>query len=454
MPSSVQTIESSGITSNRGETRFPGLRAAAVLAAIGSMPLTAAGQDYDGSLGGDSNFDTPASWGGVYPGDDFAGGIIDILGLFGSDPINVASDITGIGGLNNTFDGDVVFNGDGSFSFNDGATINPNANGSFTFEIDVIADGSLTFDLTGGGLVQIDGTFTTTNAGTILAEGGFVEINGETISGEGTVWNANDGGFNFNGVFNATGAQTFAGLSGTVADDVFTFNDVNFQNGIDPLTDIATFDAATVNFNGVTTIAAGYGFDLNNAAVVTFNDFIAEGDHTINFLDADSTFTVDGDASFIDAATLTVSGGGEAGFGGEVTLGQNFTANVVDADSKITFRGTTIFESGANLTVQGLGTFELGGSTELPGPFTLLVSDGGTVNWLASTTLDGDFTIDTTQNATNGANVSFGTDGVTTGGGFTNAAGADDLTIDITTDGTNDTVKFAVVSAAFDGMDT
>ncbi|MAB71004.1 MAG: hypothetical protein CMJ54_00675, partial [Planctomycetaceae bacterium] len=319
----------------------------------------------------------------------------------------------------------------------------PNDNGSFTFEIDVIADGSLTFDLTGGGLVQIDGAFTTTNGGTILVEGGFVAVNGETTSGEGTVWNANDGGFNFNGVFNATGAQTFAGLSGTVADDVFTFNDVNFQNGIDPLADIATFDAATVDFNGVTTIAAGYGFDLNNAAVVTFNDFIAEGDHTINFLDADSTFTVDGDASFVDAATLTVSGEGEAGFGGEVTLGQNFTANVVDADSKITFRGTTIFESGANLTVLGLGTFQLGGSTELPGPFTLLVSDGGTVDWLATTTLDGDFTIDTTQNATNGANVNFGTVAVDTGGGFANAAGEDDLTIDITTDGENDTVKFA-----------
>ena len=444
MPSSVQTIESSGITSNRGETRFPGLRAAAVLAAIGSLTLTAAGQDsYDGALGGNSNFDTPASWGGVYPGDDFGGNTIDILSIFGTDPINVANDITGIGGLSNTFDGDVIFNGDGSFTFADTAIIDPNDNGSFTFEIDVIADGSLTFDLTGGGLVQIDGAFTTTNGGTILVEGGFVAVNGETTSGEGTVWNANDGGFNFNGVFNATGAQTFAGLSGTVADDVFTFNDVNFQNGIDPLADIATFDAATVDFNGVTTIAAGYGFDLNNAAVVTFNDFIAEGDHTINFLDADSTFTVDGDASFVDAATLTVSGEGEAGFGGEVTLGQNFTANVVDADSKITFRGTTIFESGANLTVLGLGTFQLGGSTELPGPFTLLVSDGGTVDWLATTTLDGDFTIDTTQNATNGANVNFGTVAVDTGGGFANAAGEDDLTIDITTDGENDTVKFA-----------
>ena len=444
MPSSVQTIESSGIASNRGETRFPGLRAAAVLAAIGSLTLTAAGQDsYDGALGGNSNFDTPASWGGVYPGDDFGGNTIDILSIFGTDPINVANDITGIGGLSNTFDGDVIFNGDGSFTFADTAIIDPNDNGSFTFEIDVIADGSLTFDLTGGGLVQIDGAFTTTNGGTILVEGGFVAVNGETTSGEGTVWNANDGGFNFNGVFNATGAQTFAGLSGTVADDVFTFNDVNFQNGIDPLADIATFDAATVDFNGVTTIAAGYGFDLNNAAVVTFNDFIAEGDHTINFLDADSTFTVDGDASFVDAATLTVSGEGEAGFGGEVTLGQNFTANVVDADSKITFRGTTIFESGANLTVLGLGTFQLGGSTELPGPFTLLVSDGGTVDWLATTTLDGDFTIDTTQNATNGANVNFGTVAVDTGGGFANAAGEDDLTIDITTDGENDTVKFA-----------
>ncbi|MCP4798244.1 MAG: hypothetical protein GY885_18985, partial [Phycisphaeraceae bacterium] len=241
----------------------------------------------------------------------------------------------------------------------------------------------------------------------------------------------------------ATGAQTFAGLSGTVADDVFTFNDVNFLNGIDPLTDIATFDAATVNFNGVTTVAAGYGFDLNNAAVVTFDDFIAEGDHTINFLDADSTFTVGGDASFIDNATLTVTGEGEAGFGGEVTLGQNFTADVDGVDSKITFRGTTIFESGTNLTVLGLGTFQIAGSTELPGPFTLLVSDGGTANWLATTTLDGDFTIDTTQNATNGATVNFGTDGVSSGGGFANAAGADDLTIDITTDGAADTVKFA-----------
>lgn len=442
MPSSVQTIESSGIASNRGETRFPGLRAAAVLAAIGSMTLTAAGQDsYDGALGGDSNFETPASWGGAYPGDDFGGNTIDILSIFGTDPINVANDIVGIGGLTNSNDLDVVFGGVGSFRFNDASIINP-GDGNFTFEIDVIADGSLTFDLNGDGVVQIDGAFTT-NGGTILAEGGFVDVNGETTSGEGTIWNADDGGFNFNGVFNATGAQTFAGLSGTVADDVFTFNDVNFLNGIDPLTDIASFDAATVNFNGVTTVAAGYGFDLNNAAVVAFDDFIAEGDHAINFLDADSTFTVGGDASFIDNATLTVTGEGEAGFGGEVTLGQNFTADVDGVDSKITFRGTTIFESGTNLTVLGLGTFQIAGSTELPGPFTLLVSDGGTANWLATTTLDGDFTIDTTQNATNGATVNFGTDGVSSGGGFANAAGADDLTIDITTDGAADTVKFA-----------
>jgi|GEM_PF-4723442 len=450
MLSSVTSIDSTGLASNRGVSRFPGLRAAAVLAAIGSMTLTAAGQDYDGDIlpgdGGSDAFDNPLSWGGAYPGgagNDFGGGIIDILGLFEDGPINVANDIIGIGGLSNTFDGDVVFNGDGSFTFADTAIINPNDNGSFTFEINVIADGSLTFDLTGGGLVQIDGAFTTTNGGTILAEGGFVDVNGETTSGEGTVWNANDGGFNFNGAFNATGGQTFAGLSGTVADDVFTFNDVNFLNGVDPLTDIATFDAATVDFNGVTTVAAGYGFDLNNAAVVTFDDFVAEGDHTINFLDADSSFTVGGDASFIDNATLAVTGEGEAGFGGEVTLGQNFTANVVDADSKITFRGTTIFESDSNLTVQGLGTFQLGGSAELPGPFTLLVSDGGTANWFATTTLDGDFTIDTTQNATNGANVNFGSVAVDAGGGFANAAGADDLTIDITTDGTDDTVKFA-----------
>ncbi|MCP4835528.1 MAG: hypothetical protein GY895_12290, partial [Phycisphaera sp.] len=203
MPSSVQTIESSGIASNRGETRFPGLRAAAVLAAIGSMTLTAAGQDYDGGNSGDFNdtLNWAAGLPGTYP--DFNNGVIDILGLFEDGPINVADDITGIGGLSNTFDGDVVFNGDGSFSFNDSAIINP-GDGNFTFEIDVIADGSLTFDLNGDGIVQIDGAFTT-NGGTILAEGGFVDVNGETTSGEGTIWNADDGGFNFNGVFNATG---------------------------------------------------------------------------------------------------------------------------------------------------------------------------------------------------------------------------------------------------------
>ncbi len=448
MPSSVQTIESSGIASNRGGNRFPGLRAAAVLAAIGSMTLAAAGQDYDGGLGGNSDFDTPASWGGAYPGgagNDFAGGIIDILGLFEDGPINVANDIIGIGGLSNTFDGDVIFNGDGSFSFADAAVVNP-GDGSFTFEIDVIATGGLTFDLAGGGLVQIDGTFTT-NGGVILVERGFVDVNGVTNSGDGTVWNANEGGFNFNGVFNATGSQTFAGISGTVADDVFTFNDANFENVVpnpgDPVVPgSATFDAASVAFNGVTTVADDYDFFLDNAAAVTLNDFVALGDFAIGFADFDSTFSVTGDASFIDDATLLVFGDGEANFAGEVTLAKDFTVVATDAESSVTFRGQTIFESEAELRVAGAGTFNLAGTTELPGPFTLLVNDGATANWTAATTLDGDFTVDTTGGAGD-ANVNFGTDGVTTGGGFANAAGADDLTIDITTDGASDTVKFA-----------
>ncbi len=505
MPSSVHPIDSTGLASNRGVIRFPGLRAAAVLTAIGSMTLAAAGQDsYDGALGGDSNFDTPASWGGVYPGDDFGGNIIDILSIFGAE-INVANGITGIGGLTNSNDLAVIFNGDGSFTFSDAAIINPEA-GSFTFEIDVFAGLGLTFDLTGGGQVQIDGGFTTiggtiladggvveingvttsaagtiwdandggfnfngdfnatgdqsfdltddgqvqiggnftTDGGTILADGGIVDVNGETTSGEGTVWNANDGGFNFDGDFNATGAQTFAGTSGTAADDVFTFNDANFENGLDPLTDSAAFNAATVNFNGVTTVAAGYSFDLDNAAAATFNGFVAEGDHSIIFLDSDSTFSVTGDASFIDMAILTVTGDGEADFSGEVAFGQNFAASLTNAESRLSFRGETSFESDATLTVNGAGTFLLAGTTELPGPFTLLVNDTATANWLASTTLDGDFTIDTTGGAVPNPNatVVFGTDGITSSGGFANAPGADDLTINITTDGADDTVKF------------
>ncbi len=193
----------------------------------------------------------------------------------------------------------MVFNGDGSFSFNDGATINPNANGSFTFEIDVIADGSLTFDLTGGGLVQIDGTFTTTNAGTILAEGGFVEINGETISGEGTDLERQRRWFQLQRRLQRDRGADLRGPQWNRRRRRLHLQRRELPRLVQ--SDLATFDAATVNFNGVTTIAAGYGFDLNNAAVVTFNDFIAEGDHTINFLDADSTFTVDGDASFIDS---------------------------------------------------------------------------------------------------------------------------------------------------------
>ena len=443
MPSSVHPIDSTGLASNRGVIRFSGLRAAAVLTAIGSMTLAAAGQDsYDGALGGDSDFDTPASWGGVYPGDDFGGNIIDILSIFGADPINVANGITGIGGLTNSNDLAVVFDGTGSFTFSDAAIINPEA-GSFTFEIDVIASGSLTFDLTGGGLVQIDGDFTT-NGGTILADGGFVDVNGATTSGEGTVWNANAGGFNFNGDFNATGAQTFAGTSGTVADDVFTFNDANFLNGVDPLTDIATFDAATVNFNGVTTVANDYGFTLDSAAAVTLNSFVALGDFSVTFEDSDSTFSVTGDASFIDNATFLIFGLGEgdANFSGEVTLGQTFSVFVGGADQSVTFSGETIFESDAVLNVGGNGAFNLAGTTELPGPFTLMVEDGSTANWTASTTLDGDFTVDTTGGAGD-ATVNFGTDGLTSGGGFSNAPGADDLLIDITTDGALDTVKFA-----------
>ncbi|MDE0890486.1 MAG: hypothetical protein OSA40_13660, partial [Phycisphaerales bacterium] len=231
MPSSVQSIDFTGLASNRGVSRFPGLRAAAVLAAIGSMTLAAAGQDYDGSNSDEFNdvlnWTNPGLPGG-YP--DFAGGIIDIIG---GTNINVDDLIIGIGGLNNSSDGAIVFSslGDtGSFTFNDSATINPNA-GSFLFEIDVTAIGSLTFDLTGGGAVQIDGGFTT-NGGTILADGGVVEINGVTTAGEDTIWNANAGGFDFNGDFNATGEQTFAGTSGVVADDVFSFNDVNFLTGI------------------------------------------------------------------------------------------------------------------------------------------------------------------------------------------------------------------------------
>ncbi|MCP4939759.1 MAG: hypothetical protein GY921_11280, partial [Phycisphaeraceae bacterium] len=106
MPSSVQTIESSGIASNRGETRFPGLRAAAVLAAIGSMTLAAAGQDaiYDGGSGVDDLFGNVDNWDSGFPVlfPDFGGDNIDIAG---GTRIIVEDLIFGIGDLTNSSDG-------------------------------------------------------------------------------------------------------------------------------------------------------------------------------------------------------------------------------------------------------------------------------------------------------------------------------------------------------------
>ncbi len=488
MLSSVTSIESTGLASNRGVSRFPGLRAAAVLAAIGSMTLAAAGQDYDGSNSGEFNdalnWTNPGFPGG-YP--DFAGGIIDIIG--GTD-INVDDLIIGIGGLNNSSDGDIVFSsllGTGSFTFNGGSTINPGA-GSFTFEIDVIADGSLTFDLNGGGRLQIDGGFTT-NGGTILADGGVVQINGVTTSAAGTTWNANDGGFSFNadfngagdqtfggtnavvsmnnggiftvdgltisgegmsweandgsfkfdGGFSGTGEQTFTGLSGTVADDVFTFDDVNFLTGA---VDLATFDAATVSSTGTVTLDDGYSFSLNNEASVLFNDFVAKGDHTITFVDDASTFQVVGDAEFAAGGGLTVAGEGDASFSGDAEFLGDFTAGLTGADASITFSDSLSFIDAAELRVTGDGTLNISGTSTFAGAFNLLVNDAATVEWSGGFNLVDTFAIDTTV-GTGDATVNFS-------GEIGNAGGVDDVTIEITTDG-NDAVAF--VGTSLRGLD-
>ena len=487
MLSSVKSIDSTGLASNRGVSRFPGLRAAAVLAAIGSMTLAAAGQDsYDGANSAD--FNDALNWvGGVYPGDpgdDFGGGIIDILSVFGAAPINVADGISGIGGLTNTFGGAVIFRGTGSFTFSDLATINPNA-GSFTFDIDVIADGSLTFDLTGGGAVQIDGSFTT-NGGTILADGGVVEINGVTTSATGTTWNANDGGFSFNADFNGagdqtfggtnavvsmnggiftvdglttsgegmsweandgsfnfdggfagTGDQSFTGTSGTVADDTFVFGgDTTFFATGDPLDSTATFTAATVSSTGQVTVGDGYNFTLADASSVLFNDFIAQGAHAITFADDASTFQVRGVAEFADGGSLTVTGEGDANFAGDATFLGDFTADFGDANASITFADTLSFLADKSLTVTGDGTLNVSGRSTFDGAFSLLVDDAATVEWSGAFNLVDTFVIDTT--GVGNATVNFS-------GAIRNAGGVDDVTIEITTDG-NDTVKFSSIA--------
>ncbi|MCP4835826.1 MAG: autotransporter domain-containing protein [Phycisphaera sp.] len=329
-------------SSRQGRLR-PGLRVAAVLAAVGGLTPLATGQDstFNGGAESDSLFNDVLNWDGGYPGDDFGGNSI-IFGLPDEDPfvIQVNVDILNLGGLDNTANNaDITFEDDGgSFQFSDGANLQTGT-GSFRFDIGAEFLGGVTFDM----YVDAD------NAGSIT----FSE------------------------------AVTFA---------------------VTNPGDVATFNGGDATFSGDVTVGAGYGFNFDNGVQAAFGNVTFEGDHAFNFEDSDAGGTgavavFGGDVTFIDAATLTIGGGdssGAATFAGETTFAGDFNI-VMDGEQTLTFSDDVTFAADKTLTVNGgaAGIVDFSGNVELAGAFSLLVEGDQTVNWSASTELGGDVLINT-----------------------------------------------------------
>ena len=458
MPVSVQTPEDPKpvtVPSPRRQCLRPGLRVAAVLAAIGGMTSAASGQDqtFDGGAGDESSFNDPLNWlNDVDPGSDLGG---DAIVFDFDDPsidpftILVGQAILGIGDLDNTADGiDIVFSDDGggSFQFVGGSVINPGA-GSFTFDLDVTALGDMTFNLIDGDVV-FNQAFTT-NGGSITANDGTLEFNGAVTSGEGTTWISSTGGFTFDSTFTANGQATFDLLGGGQVD----FNDaVTFNTGIDPLTDFATFNGGIVNFTGDVTVADGYGFTFDNGNATNFvGDIAFDGSHSLVFEDTTATDELarvifGGDIAFADGASLLISGGdfseddptvASANFAGDMTFGGDFTLTM-NGQQTVDFDGDMSFVEGKTFTINGdeNGTVRLDGASTFAGAFSLLVNGDGdqTVNWTGNTEFGGDFLLDTRGGGD--ADVTFG--GIRS---FSLASGIDEMDMFIVTDGDSDSVS-------------
>lgn len=416
MPSSVSSpddlsrITDSIVNHSFGARRpRPGLRAAAVLAVVGGVSAGVMGQDFSGS--GTADFNDGAEWDGGLPGGfpDFGGGSIDFSG--GDADINVVDLVLGVGGMTNSSDGDIVFDGTGSWTFDvGGATVTPGA-GSFTFELDVTALGNVTFELADGS-VTFNGAFDA-QGGTIRSNGGIVDFNGDTTSSDGTVWEADGGGFTWTGAFTGTGNQSFVGISGTVADDVFTFDGEVTFNALDADPNAAaTFDQATVSFSSTLIIdpedpdaptGSAYAFVLLNDAILG----IAEMQ--------------------VNTETFTFDLGGDS---------------VADISGGVEFT-----QANAVLQVLGTGTLGVQGPIELSDSFRLLADSGATINWSGRTTLGGTTLIDP-NDPDSGENPNWLIDTSGNAGDATIAItgaiiGGDDTIIRVTTDGTDDDVSFS-----------
>ena len=365
----------------------PGLRVAAVMAAIGGCSIASYGQDqFDGEGDSGSDFNDVLNWDlDVYPGDDFLGRSI-IFNLPDSDAfnINMNVDVLNLGGLDNTANNaDITFeDGGGSFQFAVGALLDTGS-GSFTFNIGATFLGDVTFDM----YVDED-------------ESGSVTFNEAVVFGD-------------------------AGAGGT-----------------------ALLEGGSALFTGDVTVGDAYGFDFDVGVQAAFGDVTFEGSHTFTFLDTldigtGAAAVFGGDVTFIDTATLTIDGGdadGTATFSGTTDFAGDFTLTM-NGDQTVTFNGTSTFIDSEDpvlpttLTIGGTsaGTVDFGGDATLAGAFKLLVNGDGdqTVNWSAQTEFGGDLEINTT--GAGDATVAF-----SGSRSFQLASGLDEMNITVITDDDDD----------------
>lgn len=354
------------------------LRLVAPLLACSIVGTVHAQQVFEGGAGDGSSFIDDGNWLGGYPfpGNDFGGDSVDFT--FVPDPptspfnILVGVDVVNLGDFTNTQDNvDVVFDldgGTGSFSFVDTAEIDPGTGGSFTFNLDVTALGSMTFDLLGGGSIAFNAGFTTT-AGTILADGGTVTFgSGSTVtSASGTSWDVdNNGGFTFNGSFDATDSQTFNGLDADIAQNRFTFDSATFNATAGG--QVARFNAVTASFGDTVTVSVDdptfdYTFQFDTEAKVTFENLTSDAKSLIfDLVDADSKLSIGGEVNVADASTIAVVGNGMLDFteASSITVLEELNIDTRGAgDSTVYFQGRMALGAGveaATITVFTDGT--------------------------------------------------------------------------------------------------
>ena len=358
MPSSVQLNEDSSCNAIPGSGVAagirPGLRVAAVLAA---MTTAAHAQDstFDGEAGDVTSYSDATNWlGDVYPGDDLGGnGIVFDIDLPGGDPFDILLDagVTGINGLDNTVDNLAITfsDGGGSFVFDPTSTIDTGT-GSFTFDVGVTFLGDVTFNLNETGSVLFNDT---------------VEFGQSGVAGGVATFNS--------------GTATFAG--DVTVNDAFGFI---FDDGVQ-------VNFGNVDFLGSSNLFFENSGDSSSAVFGGNVGFVDGAALTIGGNDAGATATFSGDVTLAGAFSLLVTGGQTVNWSAGTEFAGDLTIDTTGAgDASVTFSGSRTWslangfdEMNINVTTDGADEVTILGTVfndSQGGIFNFNLSDASTLN--------------------------------------------------------------------------